>query len=186
MVRLFQWRSSIRRFAKAKRGAVAIEFGLIAVPFFLLFVGTAEVGLMGLGQNSLDNATSIVGRDIRTGRAQANGVTQAEIFEALCAEVNDTMPMACNGRLYLDVRRYPSFVAAAAGTAAPIDGDGMFQPADFRFEPGLDSEIVVVRAFYRWEAVTPLLGRVLANTNGGERILVSTMMFRNEPFGAVS
>lgn len=186
MMNVFQWRKRIRRFAEAKRGVVAVEFGLIAIPFFLLMIGTMEIGLMGLNQNSLDSATTNAGREIRTGRAQQNGATQGEIYAAICAGINDFLPMECNAKLYIDVRSYPSFVAAAAGTQNPIDGDGVFQPGGFRYEAGADSDIVVVRAFYRWEAVTPLLGRVLANTNGGERILVSTMMFRNEPFGVIS
>lgn len=186
MMNVFQWRKRIRRFAKAKRGAVAVEFGLIAIPFFLLMIGTAEVGLMGLGQNSLDFATSNAGREIRTGRAQQNGVTQGEMYSAICEQINDFLLMECSAKLHIDVRSYQSFVAAADGTQNPIDGDGVFQPSGFRYTPGVDSDIVVVRVFYRWRPVTPLLSKVLANTNGGERILVSTMMFRNEPFGVIS
>lgn len=186
MVRLFQWRRKIRRFAKAKRGAVAVEFGLVAIPFFMLMMGTAEVALMGLAQNSLDFAVSNAGREIRTGRAQQNGVTQTEIYGSICDEINNFMLMECDAKLYLDVRNYPSFINAAAGTLSPIDNAGLFQPGGFTYAPGVDSDIVVVRAFYRWNPVTPLFGRIFANTAASERILVSTMMFRNEPFGAIS
>ena len=40
----------------------------------------------------------------------------------------------------------------------------------------------VVRAFYRWHVMTPLFQPVFSNVSNGERVLVSTMMFRNEPF----
>jgi hypothetical protein len=40
----------------------------------------------------------------------------------------------------------------------------------------------VVRAYYRWRPLTPLFEGLIGNTTNGERILVSAMMFRNEPF----
>jgi hypothetical protein len=50
------------------------------------------------------------------------------------------------------------------------------------YQPGQPSDIVVVRAYYRWKVMTPLFEPIFQNISGGERILVSTMMFRNEPF----
>jgi hypothetical protein len=41
-----------------------------------------------------------------------------------------------------------------------------------------------VRAYYRWQILTPLFASVFQNVSGGERILVSTMMFRDEPYQA--
>ena len=41
---------ALRRFARKQDGAVALEFGFVAVPFFMLTFGLAEVSLMGLAQ----------------------------------------------------------------------------------------------------------------------------------------
>ena len=52
----------------------------------------------------------------------------------------------------------------------------------FGYTPGNASDIVVVRAYYRWKILTPLFEPIFQNVNGGHRILVSTLMFRNEPY----
>lgn len=186
MFRWMQWRKEARRFGKARRGSTAIEFAIVAVPFFMLTFGLVEVLMIGFAQTSLDFAIAESGREIRTGRVQQNGVTEGEVQTALCNQINRFMVLSCDGNLFLDVDRYASFVDAAAGTVNPVDGEGNFQTAGFGFTPGIGSDIVVVRAYYRWEVVTPLFEPVFSNTNGGQRILISTMMFRNEPFGAVT
>jgi Flp pilus assembly protein TadG len=184
MARFFQWRKSLRRFGKARRGSAAIEFALVAVPFFMLTFGLVEVLMIGFAQTSLDFAVAEAGREIRTGRVQQNGVSEAEVRTELCDQVNRFMVLTCDGNLFLDVDTFASFVAAAQGQN-PIDEDGNFTTGNFGFQPGGDSAIVVVRAYYRWTVMTPLFEPVFSNTSGGERILVSTMMFRNEPFGVV-
>lgn len=186
MHRWIHWRKKARRFGDARQGSTAIEFAIVSVPFFLLMFGLIEVLMIGFAQTSLDFAVSNTGREIRTGRVQLNGVTEGEVRDELCGNVNNFMVLTCDGNLFIDVDRYPSFVAAAAGTTNPIDGSGNFQTGDFGFNPGNGSDIIVVRAYYRWEVVTPVFERLFANTNSGQRILISTMMFRNEPFGATS
>jgi len=181
-----QWRTGLRRFGTSRRGATAVEFALVAVPFFMLTFGLVEVLMIGFAQTSLDFAVAEAGREIRTGRVQQNGVSQVEIQQELCTQVNRFMVLTCEGNLFLDVDSYASFVQAANGTVNPIDEDGNFQTGGFGFTPGGDSDIIVVRAYYRWETMTPLFEPVFANTAGGQRILISTMMFRNEPFGPVA
>jgi Flp pilus assembly protein TadG len=186
VLHLFQWRKKIRRFGKARKGSAAVEFALVAVPFFMLTFGLVEVLMIGFAQTSLDFAVAEAGREIRTGRVQQNGVTAAEVDAELCAQVNRFMVLTCDGNLFLDVDRFTSFVDAANGAADPIDDEGEFQTDNIGFTPGADSDIVVVRAYYRWEVMTPLFEPVFSNTSGGQRVLVSTMMFRNEPFGPIT
>ena len=64
-----------------------------------------------------------------------------------------------------------------------IDGDGNLDDSDFEFSPGNANEIVVVRVFYEWELLTPVLSAPLANMSNGRRLLQATVAFRNEPFG---
>lgn len=182
--RKFLVRRLLRRFARARQGVAALELAMVAVPFFLLTIGLAEIAMIGFAQTSLDSAVAETARQIRTGRAQMNGVTQAEIAEMLCSEVRSFLVLECEGNLALDVSRFDSFIDAEADDLGAISEDGEFAPPA-RYEPGLPSEIVVVRAYYRWEIMSPLFGPVFESVNGaGERILVSTMMFRNEPYQA--
>ena len=98
-----------------------------------------------------------------------------------CNEINNFIVMGCDGNLYLDVRRFSSFVDASNGAQAPIQNN-QFNTGGMGYQPGQPSDIVVVRAYYRWKVMTPLFEPIFQNISGGERILVSTMMFRNEPF----
>lgn len=172
---------SVRRFARAKRGTAALEFALVAMPFFLLTIGLAEISMIGFAQTSLDLGVSEAARQIRTGRAQTNNLSQSDIQNQICDEINNFVVLQCDGNLFLDVDRFSSFVDASNSSNDPIQ-EGEFQDTGFGYTPGAPSDIVVVRAYYRWKILTPMFEPVFQNVNGGERILVSTMMFRNEPY----
>jgi Flp pilus assembly protein TadG len=172
---------SLRRFGRARRGSAAIEFAMVIVPFFLLTFGLAEVAMIGFAQTSLDFAVSETARQIRTGQAQMGGVSEGEIRDRLCQDLNNFIVMTCDANLYLDVDRFSSFVDANNNNQGPIQNN-QFQPTGMGYSPGAPSDIVVVRAYYRWRIMTPLLEPVFQNVSGGQRILVSTMMFRNEPY----
>jgi Flp pilus assembly protein TadG len=173
-------KACVRRFGRAKRGSAAVEFALVAMPFFLLTFGLAEIAMIGFAQSSLDFAVSETARQIRTGQAQMGGVSRTAIQDQMCQEVNRFMVLSCEGNLFLDVNKFASFVDAD-NAANPIQ-DGEFDDSGFGYTPGCPSNIVVVRAYYRWKIMTPLFESVFQNISGGERILVSTMMFRNEPY----
>jgi Flp pilus assembly protein TadG len=180
LVRGLRILKAFRRFGRARRGSAALEFAIVAFPFFLLTIGLAEISMIGFAQSSLDYAVSEASRQIRTGRAQMGGVTEAQINTQLCTELNRFVILGCNGNLFLDVDTFASFVDAESGNAAPIQNN-TFTPSP-GYNPGLPSSIVVVRAFYRWQIMTPLFEPIFQNVSGGQRILVSTMMFRNEPY----
>ena len=162
-------RRAIGRFCKAREGSTAIEFGFVAVPFFMLVIGVAEVSMVGFMQTTLDQAVDRRAREIRTGQAQENGVTYDEIQDAICADVNFLLNVDCEANLFLDVRTFPSFVDAADNLANPIV-NGQLNPAGFGFQPGASSEIVVVRAYYRWHVMTPMFQAIFANAGNGDRL----------------
>jgi Flp pilus assembly protein TadG len=179
--RALQKLSLLRRFGRAKRGSAAVEFAIIAMPFFLLTIGLAEISMIGFAQTSLDMGVSEVARQIRTGQAQMSGLGHTAVRDLICAEVNNFVVLECEGNLFVDVDQFNSFVEADNAQANPIQ-NGQFQATGFGYSPGAPSAIVVVRAYYRWQVLTPLFEPVFQNVSGGERILISTMMFRNEPY----
>jgi Flp pilus assembly protein TadG len=174
------WRlRALRRFSRARRGSAAFEFALVAVPFFLLTIGLAEIAMIGFAQTSLNFAVSNVSRDIRTGRAQMDGLTFADMRNRLCSDMTNFLALSCDDHLFLDVNRFDSFVDAEVNN--PIQNN-QFQAGGFAYTPGAPSDIVVVRAYYRWRIMTPMFETVFQNIEGGERVLAATMMFRNEPY----
>lgn len=170
-----------RRFGRARKGSAAVEFALVAMPFFLLTVGLVEVAMVGYAQTALDYAVSQEARRIRIGEVQTQGISYSSIKDDLCSQLNSLMVATCENNLYLDIQRFDSFVDASNGNFTPIQNNE-FDPGGFGFAPGAASDIVVVRSYYRWQILTPMFQTLFANVSGGERILVSTMMFRNEPF----
>jgi len=170
-----------RRFGKARSGSAAVEFGFVVLPFFLLIFGLAEIAMIGFAQTTLDGAANDMARLIRTGQAQTGGMGAGAIKDDLCDRMDNLLAVDCDNNLYVDVRRFASFIDANNAANNPLEG-GEFDESGFGFQPGAPSEIVVVRAYYRWQVMTPMFQSVFQNISGGERVLVSTMMFRNEPF----
>ena len=170
---------AIRRFGRDRSGNAMVEFGLVALPFFLLMFGLAEVTLIGFAQTTLDHAVTEVSRTIRTGEAQNAGQTYDQIQTQICTEMTALMPVTCAGNLFIDVHSFPSFLSVTNNS--PIQG-GNFDSSGFNYDAGTSSSIVVVRAYFRWHIITPMFQTVFANVSGGDRILASTMMFRNEPY----
>ena len=171
--------AATRRFGRDTSGHTVVEFALVALPFFLLMFGLAEIGLIGFAQSSLDHAVADTARRIRTGEAQGAGDSYTQVQTTLCNEMSQLMAITCDDNLFLDVDTFASFVAVQ--NTSPIQ-NGNLQTNQFGYTPGAASSIVVVRAYYRWHVLTPVFQGVFANLSGGDRLLVSTMMFRNEPF----
>ena len=49
---------------------------------------------------------------------------------------------------------------------------------------GGPGDIVVVRAYYRWPFITPLISQAMQQMSDGSMLVVSTATFRNEPYGS--
>jgi Flp pilus assembly protein TadG len=174
-----QKRRGLRGLLARRDGAAAVEFALVAIPLFWMIFGMLEFGAMSLVQTNLDNALAETGRTIRTGAAQSGGLTKADLEEEICDNLNQIMSLTCNGHLYLDVDRYDSF--AAVGNGSPLNNGAMDQ-TQLGYTPGGADEVILVRAYYQWEILTPLFGAIFANMQDGQRLVVSSMLFRNEPF----
>jgi Flp pilus assembly protein TadG len=170
------WR---RRFAQARDGATAVEFALIAAPFLALMFGVLELGMVFMVSTTLDNATESAARKIRTGEFQMAGGGSASTFrDAICADMT-WLGSTCASKLQVDVRTFPRF--ADVSLTDPVT-DGAFDSSKTTFVPGDGEDIVVVRAYYEWTLITPMMNAGLASLGGTKRLIYSTVTFRNEPF----
>jgi len=68
---LSRLRRMARRFARTKRSAVSMELAIIALPFFILFLGTMEVAYDVFVQSALNAAMAATARQIYDGTVQA-------------------------------------------------------------------------------------------------------------------
>jgi Flp pilus assembly protein TadG len=166
---------TVRRFTRKEDGATAIEFGIVAAPFFALLFAIFETVFVFYAGQTLENAVADSSRLIMTGQAQTQGMGQSTFKEAVCAKVYGLFD--CQNGVHVDVKSYPSF--ASVDLTNPLDANGNFQNNQ-AYQPGVAGDIVVVRLFYQW----PIYISLLQNMAGNKRLLVATAAFRNEPFGA--
>jgi Flp pilus assembly protein TadG len=172
--------SAVRRMLRQQDGAAAIEFGLVAAPFLAMVFAIIETAVIFFAGQALETAAADSARLIMTGQAQTQGFDQNKFKEAVCGKIYGLFN--CSAGLYVDVKSYPSF--ASINTSKPIDENGNLQTGNFGYQPGTPGDIVVVRLMYQWPVYVSLLGLNLSDMGGGKRLLLSTIAFRNEPYGA--
>ncbi len=60
----------VRRMMKSENGAAAVEFSLVAFPFFMVMGCICETGIMLFTEYSIQAGVQDAARQIRTGQAQ--------------------------------------------------------------------------------------------------------------------
>ncbi len=170
--------SFLGRFRQARKGATAVEFALIASPFFFLLFAIIEITMVFFTSTALEHASSEVARKVRTGELQSAGASNADFVNQVCAEMSSLI--ACSGNINVDIRTFVDF--GDVTTSNPIGVDGNLDANSFQFDPGNAGDIVLVRVFYSWKLNTPMIGSVFSNLSGNKRLIISSMAFRNEPF----
>jgi Flp pilus assembly protein TadG len=178
------WRlKTVRRFARGEDGMAAVEFGIIAVPFFALMFAIIETAMIFFASQTLETAVADSARLIMTGQAQSQSFSQSDFKNAVCAKIYALFD--CANGMQIDVQTYTSF--SSISTAKPIDANGNLQTSNFGYSPGASCNIVVVRLMYQWPVYVSLLSLdKMADLSNNRKLLMATAAFRNEPFGTTS
>ncbi len=170
-------RSIAARFFANKRGTVAIEFAMIALPFFLLIFAVIEVSLSFTAQQVMANATDDIARQLRTGEIKTLNLTQLK--QMVCTRL--LMPAANCPDLVVDLRTYTTF--ALVPKTIPLKTGGDVNSTGFKSAPGGANTINQLRVFYRWPIFTDLMKPRIATIDGtGKILLFSSATWRNEPY----
>jgi Flp pilus assembly protein TadG len=169
----------MRRFSRERRGSVAIEFGILALPFMALIFAILEASLSFSTQQLLSNAVDRVSRDVRTGRLRDAQVSGAQLHTLICGRIQLVVARSCPD-LIVDLQSYNTF--AAVPKAIPMTPGGDLNTAGFRVAPGGPATINQLRAFYRWPVITDMLRASMSSLPGGKTLLGATATWRNEPF----
>jgi Flp pilus assembly protein TadG len=171
--------ASPRHFARHQGGSAAVEFALILVPFLALMFGIMQTALVFFADQTLETAVADSARLILTGQAQSQGMDATKFKNAVCARVYGLFN--CQSGIYVDVQKYSSF--GGITYSPPIDGSGHLVTSGFGYNPGGPGDIVVVTLYYQWPIYFTLMDfGSLSNMAGGNRLLVATAAFRNEPY----
>ncbi len=175
-------RKLLRRFRRNRRGSAAVEFAMIATPFFALLFAIIETSIVFFAGQVLETGLQDSARLLYTHQAQDTGMTQAQFKTEMCNRV--AVLMNCS-LVDVDVKFYAA--GAAITITDPIDAGGNYDTSGFTYlVPPLNSNAtVVVRAFYRWPLYVTGLGYNIANigrgTANGKRLLAATAAFHVEP-----
>jgi Flp pilus assembly protein TadG len=173
------WRGHVGRagaFLCRRDGVAALEFGLIAIPFFLFVFGILEVALVFWAGFELENATAAAARLVRTRQAQTAAWSSSQLTAQLCGKV--VILSNCGTAVRLNVQTFSTFAGIAAPSA--LDQNGAVRN-DFAYSLGDAGSIVLVTAYYEWTLTNPLTRAALANLRNGNYLLQASAAFRNEP-----
>lgn len=160
---------------------MAVEFGLVAIPFLLLFFALFEMAMSVLAFSTLEFATQAASRRIRTGEFQESGANSKTDFRALVCSNMSWLSAQCISDAYVAVQTFSNFTALA-GTSPQAATS--FNPSLNCFAPGGPTDIVLVRVYFKWRLFTPLFNSALENMGQGTgmRLMSSATAFRNEPY----
>lgn len=185
-------RPKIRRlgFAKNQEGTAAIEFAIVTPVFLAMMFSIFEVGWFFFTNSTLDAITAQAGRLVRTGQVQgwgpSDGVTnETQRFQKLYDHICDVTKAwgDCSTRLTLELKTYASFADLAADATAPTCADAPAADiASIPFEPGAELQIIRVRVCLIYNTINPAIGVNLSEGTTNQKHLISTLIFRNEPY----
>lgn len=182
----------ISRLIREQRGTTAVEFGLLAIPFFGIIFATIEVGYTHFENEVLAAAIGQAARQMAIGSVQNNSsVINANTFinTYLCPTSGARLiPANFNcSKLAVDIRPVSSM------TGADMTNDIYKSPSNL-FCPGQGGTTVVMRVTYPLATIFPLnifnrsVGLVndVPGSNGWFHILLGSAIFMVEPFGSYS
>ncbi|MBY0296016.1 MAG: pilus assembly protein [Methylobacterium sp.] len=177
----------VRRFGPARNGVVAVEFGLVALPFVGLLAAITETALAFFAAQMLDSTVSDAARQIYTGQFQNAMKSNSP---ALSAEetLKKFRELVCTNRVTifdcdkLKIDILPVSDTGSFKPASPIDAQKQAWRTDFgtKYTKPEPSQIVLVQAAVEFpvffSAMNPM---TLTN---GMRVLQTTVAFRTEPY----
>ncbi|MDE5443590.1 pilus assembly protein [Bradyrhizobium sp. CSA207] len=171
-------RNRCAAFVGDSKGATAVEFALVAAPFLALLIALIQTFIVFFAQELLESVVRQSSRLILTGQVKDQAMTQAAFKQKVCDQV--VIFFTCSG-LMVDVQVANAW--SSANTAMPsltFDGTGTVTN-NWQFNPGDAGDIVVLRVMYVWPVVLGPLGFNLSNMSNGNRLIMSSAAFQNEP-----
>jgi Flp pilus assembly protein TadG len=171
--------------ARCESGATAVEFALVAAPFLALLVAIFQTALVFFAGRVLDEVTEEASRQILTGQAQQSNMTQSGFATYLCTGANTSALVSalftCNNFM-INAQNYSSFSSANTATPTLTFNSNGSVANTWSYNTGNPGDIEVVQVMYQWPIVLGPLGFNLSNLSNGNRLLMSTAVFKIEPY----
>jgi Flp pilus assembly protein TadG len=165
----------LKRLKKDEGGAAAIEFSIVALPFFAIMFATFEIAMLYWAQGVLIESVEPQARKGMTGQIQKSGGFTPQTFRnEICANVGGMFD--CE-KFVIDARPLANFTQ--------FESRSLLVSSANQFDLGQRGDIVMVRVGYPWQTIFPFTAGItfdLSNMDGGRRMMQVTSIIRNEKF----
>jgi Flp pilus assembly protein TadG len=169
----------LRRLPGDDRAATAVEFAMLALPLIFLILASLQLSIIFFAGQVLQSAATASGRQLMTGTVQTAGDTPQQFQTAVCG--NAPVLFTC-GSIMVDVESASSYSTLNTATLTPTYDSKGNVTNTWAYSPGGPGDIVILRLMYNWPIVAGPLLPGLANQTNGDRLLVATTVFKNEPY----
>ena len=191
-MRLARVKPLLEKFGVSRDGTAAIEFAILAIPYFLVVFAILETFIAMMAEQVVVNATETMGRRLRTGQISSS-ISKADFRKNFCDEVS--IMINCDGeiekeqKLYIDLRSFAAFKDIP--TTIPLKAYGEYYDLDtaqFGFKPGGPETINMLRVDYRWRVVADIIRpyltkiRPVDGSMPSHFLIVATSAFMNEKY----
>ena len=174
------------QYKSSEDGASAVEFALVAAPFFYVLGCTCETGLMLFTEYVMQNSVQEAARLVRTGQVSTSDgtatMTAAEFKVKVCENVN--IIVNCDSKVTVYLNSSTDFTSLSTTVADPLTigkkPDGTAYPVVYT--PGGKLKTATLIATYDWDFVFPFMDFLGNISDGNVRRLYGIALFRNEPF----
>lgn len=167
------------RLAADRRGATAVEFGLLAAPFLAMILASLQLSMIFFAGQILQTAAITAGRQLMTGADQNAGLTQAQFQSAVCAAA--PIIFNCNN-IMVDVESAGAYSSINTAPLTLTYNPNGTVANSFAYSPGGPGDVVIVRVMYDWPVFGGPLALGLANQGNGDHLLVGATVLKNEPY----
>jgi Flp pilus assembly pilin Flp len=180
------------KFALDDRGATAVEFALVALPFFTLLAAIIEIAFRIWAAQNLDYALQKSARSLFTGAfqlstsGQSNPTVVLDKLKTNLCNTGSLMGVFDCQSIKLDVTLGSSYGGAAPPTPFDPQSGGWSPSAGTQYVCPQPGSIVIVSAAVKFPVLFSFL-KLSSNTfTDGSQLLQSTAVFRAEPYQTTS
>jgi Flp pilus assembly protein TadG len=170
---------------KDEQGTSAIEFAIVATPFFLFVLGLLGVGLYYFTASSLEYGVEAASRQIRTGQAQTTALTVGQFKNLVCGAAGSYINCA---KLSVIIQSGAAWSNIAPQSCVDsknnmIGSTGASSDTISTYT-GTADEVVLVTLCYQWDLAQtfPFLKLGMNSGGSGSAILQAATAFQTEPY----
>ena len=171
--------------ANDEQGATAVEFGLVALPFFLFVLGLIGIGLYFFTVSSLEYGVEMASRQIRTGQAQNAALTVSQFRNLVCSAAGTNINcsklsvLIQSGDNWSDVS--PQACVDSKNNMVASTGSANDAVSSYA---GDASKVVQITLCYQWDLAQsfPFLKLGKNSDGSGSGVLQAATAFRTEPY----